>query len=123
MNSTNNTSTTEPIDYAPSLTSTRPAQEEQELSVSSVGTEFVPYTFKHYQLRKPLGEGGFGLVFEAWDNKLMRAVAIKQVKNLGSVQTTQNLLQEARMAASLKVEFAPMSVWRKTHQRPRKKLS
>jgi serine/threonine-protein kinase len=59
------------------------------------------HQFKHYQFRKELGEGGFGMVYEAWDSKLMRAVAIKQVKNLGSVQTTQNLLQEARMAASL----------------------
>lgn len=56
----------------------------------------------HYQLRQCLGEGGFGQVFEAWDSKLMRSVAIKRLKREGPLAGNANLLQEARMAASLR---------------------
>jgi eukaryotic-like serine/threonine-protein kinase len=54
---------------------------------------------KHYQIQAPLGEGGFGQVFEAWDTKLLRRVAIKRLKNTGS--QNNDLLREARLAASL----------------------
>ena len=52
--------------------------------------------FKHYQIKHALGEGGFGQVFEAWDSKLCRSVALKRLKNLGG-----SLLHEARMGAQL----------------------
>jgi len=55
----------------------------------------------HYQLRNRLGEGGFGEVFEAWDNKLHRRVAIKRLKNLTGVADPASLVKEARLAASL----------------------
>lgn len=56
----------------------------------------------HYQLRTRLGEGGFGEVFEAWDGKLCRSVAIKCIKaGIGSVSGA-TLLHEARLAASLR---------------------
>jgi serine/threonine protein kinase/tetratricopeptide (TPR) repeat protein len=55
----------------------------------------------HYQLRRLLGEGGFGQVYEAWDSKLQRSIAIKRLKpQLAS--RPENLLDEARMAASLR---------------------
>ncbi len=56
---------------------------------------------KHYQLRACIGEGGFGQVFEAWDKKLQRSVAIKLVKNNGMPAQNANLAREARLAASL----------------------
>lgn len=90
--------TTESAEYEHNSTSV--SVDTGDYSVN-VGTTFEPQTFKFYQLIKPIGEGGFGQVFEAWDSKLMRTVAIKRVKNLGSTQTTQSLLKEARMAASL----------------------
>ncbi|MES2073435.1 MAG: protein kinase [Pseudomonadota bacterium] len=56
----------------------------------------------HYQLRRRLGEGGFGQVFEAWDSKLCRSIAIKQLKSLSQLTPPGSLIQEARAAASLK---------------------
>jgi serine/threonine-protein kinase len=52
----------------------------------------------HYQLGKSLGEGGFGHVYQAWDAKLHRQVAIKYLKN---VAPGVDLMKEARLAASL----------------------
>jgi len=56
----------------------------------------------HYQIRASLGEGGFGEVLEAWDDKLHRSVAIKHLKNIDDAGHSARLLQEARMAASLR---------------------
>ena len=56
-------------------------------------------SWKHYQIGKCLGEGGFGQVYEAWDSKLCRPVAIKRLKRAAVTQA--DLAREARMAASL----------------------
>ncbi|MCH8618001.1 serine/threonine-protein kinase [Undibacterium sp. TS12] len=57
---------------------------------------------KHYEFKHRLGEGGFGHVYEAWDSKLHRAVAIKQLKHLEGIAESISLIKEARLAASLK---------------------
>ena len=57
---------------------------------------------KHYEFKRRLGEGGFGHVYEAWDSKLHRAVAIKQLKHIEGIHQPASLLKEARLAASLK---------------------
>lgn len=51
----------------------------------------------HYEVRRCLGEGGFGQVFEAWDNQLCRRVAVKKLKN----QQHGDLLKEAQLSATL----------------------
>lgn len=52
-----------------------------------------------YELRSRLGEGGFGVVFEAWDSKLQRRVAIKRIKE--GAGASDDPVREARLAASL----------------------
>lgn len=56
---------------------------------------------KHYQIVSCLGQGGFGKVFEAWDSKLQRSVAIKYLNADGLLSSSADLMREARMAASL----------------------
>lgn len=55
---------------------------------------------EHYELRARLGEGGFGEVYEAWDTRLHRSVAIKTIRHGGT--TSADLVREARLAASLR---------------------
>lgn len=61
-------------------------------SVASVG---------HYELRKCLGEGGFGQVYEAWDQLLYRSVALKCLNVPSAEPGRDKLIGEARLAASL----------------------
>lgn len=57
---------------------------------------------ERYRLGKLLGNGGFGDVHEAWDPALQRSVAIKRLKPDLVRDQPDNLLQEARLAASLR---------------------
>ncbi|HEY9103042.1 protein kinase domain-containing protein [Chitinimonas sp.] len=64
-------------------------------------TEPADETLGHYALRRRLGEGGFGEVFEAWDTRLRRSVAVKRLKLVTEGLRPDQLLTEARLAASL----------------------
>lgn len=57
---------------------------------------------ERYRLGKLLGQGGFGDVHEAWDPALQRTVAIKRLKPDVTRNQPDNLLREARLAASLR---------------------
>ncbi|MFT7772807.1 protein kinase domain-containing protein [Roseateles sp.] len=63
------------------------------------GTE-LPRFLSHYELRRVLGRGGFSIVYEAWDARLCRAVAIKCL--LRAERGPQGSLHEARMTARVK---------------------
>ncbi|CAN7378286.1 protein kinase domain-containing protein [Duganella sp. LjRoot269] len=63
-------------------------------------TELIPPSAQ-YQIRRSLGEGGYGRVYEAWDSTLCRHVALKQLKG-ATAALSQRLLDEARRAASLR---------------------
>ncbi len=56
-----------------------------------------------YVLRKELGRGGMGVVYEAWDTKLQCSVALKCISpdRLDNDEARQGILREAHMAASL----------------------
>ncbi|MFB7718871.1 serine/threonine-protein kinase [Nocardia sp. NPDC056100] len=60
-------------------------------------------TFGPYQLRRLLGEGGMGQVFEAWDTGTERAVALKVLPRLLSGDTTYRarFRREANIVAGL----------------------
>ncbi len=55
----------------------------------------------HYQLRKCLGGGGYGQVYEAWDQLLHRSVALKCLNRTTRQAGSAQLIGEARLAASL----------------------
>ena len=55
-----------------------------------------------YEILSPLGAGGMGEVFRAWDSRLQREVAVKVVKNPGGdPEWQQRFLQEARAVGGL----------------------
>lgn len=68
---------------------------------ADTSTARPPALPQHYQLKQSLGQGGFGEVFEAWDDKLRRSVAIKRLRQAGDATQSVRLIAEARLAASL----------------------
>ena len=60
-------------------------------------------TISHFQIIEPLGAGGMGQVYKAFDTKLKRTVALKFVSHdlLEEPQARSRLLREARSAATL----------------------
>lgn len=54
----------------------------------------------HYELRQCLGEGGYGQVYEAWDQMLYRSVALKCLTITSCEPGRDQLISEARLAAS-----------------------
>jgi non-specific serine/threonine protein kinase len=60
----------------------------------------IPVQVGHYQIRRKIGEGGMGVVYEGWDGRLGRAVAIKAVREASkSGDARSRLWREARSLA------------------------
>jgi len=60
----------------------------------------MPKSISHYQITGTLGEGGMGIVYAAWDDRLNRAVALKTIRaNISDPAATERLRREARAAA------------------------
>src|SRR5262249_49181706 len=64
---------------------------------------FFRATVKHYEIIRPLGEGGMGAVFLARDDKLGRLVALKVLLD-HTTQSAISFLSEARATARCKHE-------------------
>jgi serine/threonine protein kinase len=63
-----------------------------------------PVRLDRFELRSELGVGSFGYVFQAWDPRLERIVALKvqRAGSFASHEDVQRFLREARSAAQLK---------------------
>ena len=63
-----------------------------------------PVRLDRFELRSELGVGTFGYVFEAWDPRLERVVALKvqRAGSLASHEDVERFQREARSAAQLK---------------------
>ncbi len=66
------------------------------------GNPGVPARIGHYVISRKLGQGGMGVVYEARDERLQRAVAVKTMSSLASDETARKRFwREARAAASV----------------------
>lgn len=74
-----------------------PASAGPELPVTAVGAD------GRYQLQMEIGRGAMGIVYRAWDVRLDRPVALKQLFDRGKnePQTLRRFRQEARVLARL----------------------
>lgn len=71
-----------------------------ETSIVASGA-VAPPRIPGFRIERKLGEGGLGTVYEAWDEKLHRKVALKILRRLPGIETQRALLDEARKAAAL----------------------
>src|ERR1700750_1727067 len=53
-----------------------------------------------FLIERRIGSGGFGVVYEAWDGRLERAVAVKAIEK-GGIAGEDRVLREAQAAARL----------------------
>lgn len=53
-----------------------------------------------FLIERRIGSGGFGTVYEAWDGRLERSVAVKAIESAGA-QGSERVLREAQAAARL----------------------
>src|SRR5215471_4703982 len=52
-----------------------------------------------FLIERRIGSGGFGVVYEAWDGRLERPVAVKAIEQRGA--SDERVLREAQAAARL----------------------
>ena len=100
------------VDYIPKNTTSLPGAVRGESPAESGPYDFLDPPrapgelgwLAHYRVRRLLGEGGMGLVFEAQDTDLLRPVALKVIRPelAGSTQAAQRFTLEARAMAALK---------------------
>jgi len=61
----------------------------------------APPTLAGFRIERQLGRGGIGVVYQAWDEKLHRRVAIKTLHAVPDAEMRRRVLDEARKTAAL----------------------
>ena len=79
------------------IESAREAQQLQALT----GEDVQEVRIDHYRIDAPLGSGGFGVVYSAFDERLDRRVAIKLMRKQGSEKQRRRFVREAQAMARL----------------------
>src|SRR4029450_1927813 len=62
----------------------------------------MPDAIGPYTIVREIGRGGMGIVFEGWDERLSRAVAIKTILRTSDPSMRDRLLREARARAGVR---------------------
>ncbi|MGQ4827930.1 hypothetical protein ACQ10I_17155, partial [Enterococcus faecalis] len=80
-----------------------PPNEEKKEDIAQMNLAGLPALPARYKVQRLLGQGGMGLVFEALDTQLDRAVAIKVIaSNCGSGgEFEQRFMREAKALSQL----------------------
>jgi serine/threonine protein kinase/tetratricopeptide (TPR) repeat protein len=61
----------------------------------------MPEAIGPYTIVREIGRGGMGIVYEGWDDRLSRAVAIKTILRSSDTQMRERFVREARAAAAV----------------------
>src|SRR5688572_19622205 len=73
----------------------------RDVTIGSVGMLAPNDMLGSYRIVRLLGRGGMGAVFEAYDTRLHRTVAVKVMAQAGDETSRTRVLREARNAAAL----------------------
>ena len=92
-----------PSPSAPTITSVPISSGSGKSPSLPVTPQPFPQRLGQFEVRRYLGEGAFGRVYEAYDTSLRRAVALKVAKpeQVGTPERIERFLREARAAAAL----------------------
>src|SRR4029450_4280477 len=61
----------------------------------------MPDAIGPYTIVREIGRGGMGIVYEGWDGRLSRAVAIKTILRASDPSMRERFIREARAAAAV----------------------
>src|SRR5919112_1786516 len=61
----------------------------------------MPDIIGPYRIVREIGRGGMGVVYEGWDERLARPVAIKTILRTSDLQMRERFIREARAAAAV----------------------
>jgi len=78
------------------------ARVKAEVRARLFGEAAPVLTVGPYELRRRIGSGAMGVVYEAWDPRLRRAVALKMLLSEGDDQRMTRLIREAQALAQLR---------------------